>query len=398
MSHYLTALLTLPTQAGTIGQEASPEDLQRICGFDEGSAVNPICQTILQVTGVELGWLARLSGILIPALLQLILIITLAWLANRLARRGIKRFIQGVKNEGLAKLGILRGRGPLAPTGPVDLARSNLRTETIGGVLRSVATVVIYGIAFALVLGVLGVQLGPLLAGAGIVGVALGFGAQNLVRDFLAGMFILLEDQYGIGDIVTIGDSTNPMAGGVVEGITLRQTRLRDVHGTVWHIPNGEIRAVGNQSQLWARSLLDIGVSYETDVEHAMRVIKAVADSVWQDPQWSSQVLEEPQVWGIEQLGPNEVVIRLVLKVEPSRQWAVNREVRQRLLAAFDREGIEIPFPQRTVWVRMLGDEEAPRESRVPPTTPTAESEAAGARSSTARSSEWGEWGPPERP
>ncbi|MPZ87678.1 MAG: mechanosensitive ion channel [Nitriliruptorales bacterium] len=365
MSHFLVALLTLPVQALSIGQEIPAEELQRVCGFEEGGGVSTICEGILRLTGPQAGLVARWSGMLIPSLFRLTLIVVLAWLVNRIARRTIKRFVQKVKNEGVSRLGTLRSRGPLAVTGPVDLARSNLRTATIGGVLHSFATVVIYGIAFALILGVLGVQLGPLLAGAGIVGLALGFGAQNLVRDFLAGMFILLEDQYGIGDIVTIGDATTPVATGVVEGITLRQTRLRDVHGTVWHVPNGEIRAVGNRSQLWARSLLDIGLAYETDIAHATTVIKEVADAVWKDPQWSTQVLEEPQVWGIEDFGPNEIVLRLVLKVEPSRQWAVNREVRRRLLEAFDREGIEIPFPQRTVWVRMLtGDDEPPRTRR----------------------------------
>jgi moderate conductance mechanosensitive channel len=390
------ALLTLPAQVSALVQEVSPEDLQRICGFEEGERVNAICEGVLQITGTGFGWAARWSGMVIPALFRLVLIVTLAWIANRVTRRAIKRFIQKVKEEGFVRLGTRRGLGPLAATSPVDLARSNLRTETIGLVLRSVSTVLIYGIAGALVLGVLGIQLGPLLAGAGIAGVALGFGAQNLVRDFLAGIFILLEDQYGIGDIVDIGDAGSPVAGGVVEGITLRQTRLRDVHGTVWHIPNGEIRAVGNKSQLWARSLLDIGVAYQTDIAKATSVIKDVADSVWQDPQWSSQVLEEPQVWGIENFGPNEIVMRLVLKVEPSRQWAVNREVRRRLLEAFEREGIEIPFPQRTVWVRMLtGDEEPAEQGRTASPPVAGDSEASKAPSAGVSATEWG---PPERP
>jgi small conductance mechanosensitive channel len=138
----------------------------------------------------------------------------------------------------------------------------------------------------------------------------------------------------------------------VVESVSLRVTRLRDVQGTVWHVPNGEILRVGNMSQLWSRSLLDIGVSYDTDLDHAGRVIQEVADGMAKDPEWDSAILEPPELWGVEQFGPNEVVLRLVMKTRPASQWKVNREFRKRLKMAFDAEGIEIPFPQRTIWVR----------------------------------------------
>lgn len=299
------------------------------------------------------------AGTVIPAALSIILICVIAYILNRLVRRVIRGFIQDLKEQGLAKLGALRARGPLASTGPIDLARATMRTETVGGVLRSVSTVLIFSIAFILVVGQLGVQIGPLIAGAGIVGVALGFGAQSLVKDFLSGMFILLEDQYGVGDVVDLGEGSTPVSG-VVESVTLRVTRLRDVMGTVWYVPNGEIRAVGNKSHQWARSLIDIGVAYETDVDHASAVIKRVADGLWKEALWSERILEEPEVWGVEDFGPSEVVIRLVVKTDPGRQFEVNRELRARIKKAFDEEGIEIPFPQRTVWMRAENGEGAP--------------------------------------
>ncbi len=153
-----------------------------------------------------------------------------------------------------------------------------------------------------------------------------------------------------MGDIIDVGD-----AAGVVEGVSLRTTRLRDVEGTVWHFPNGEIRRVGNKSQQWSRALIDFEVAYETDLEAAKATIKRVADEVWKDDAWSTNVLEEPEVWGVEAFGPDGVAIRLVLKTLPSAQWKVMRELRQRMKAAFDAEGITIPFPQRTVWVRPDG-------------------------------------------
>jgi small conductance mechanosensitive channel len=191
------------------------------------------------------------------------------------------------------------------------------------------------------------VNLGPLIAGAGIAGVAIGFGAQSLVKDFLSGIFMLVEDQYGVGDIVDVGEAT-----GTVEAVTLRTTRIRSVDGTVWHVPNGTIDRVGNMSQQWARALLDVDVAYGTDIDDAQRVIKAVADAVAEDPEWRHRILEPPEVWGIESMGPDAISIRLVVKTRPGDQFPVMRELRRRLSDTFLSEGIEMPFPQRSVWVR----------------------------------------------
>ncbi len=220
--------------------------------------------------------------------------------------------------------------------------------------LRSVASITIYTVAIIMVLGEFDVSLGPLLAGAGIAGVALGFGAQSLVRDFLSGIFILIEDQYGVGDIVDLGEAT-----GTVEEVTLRVTRVRDVRGTLWHVPNGEIRRVGNQSQLWARVILDVAVAYDTDITAASAVIKEVADALWREGLATAPILEEPEIWGVENFGPDAIVLRLAAKTEPGSQWALSRELRLRLKRAFDDRGIEIPFPQRTVWLRGEGEGDA---------------------------------------
>jgi small conductance mechanosensitive channel len=233
-----------------------------------------------------------------------------------------------------------------------------MRTETLGNVLRSVASLVIWTVAVFVAitsLNTIDIELGPLIAGAGIVGVALGFGSQSLVKDFLSGIFMLLEDQYGVGDIVDVGPAT-----GVVEGITLRTTRLRDVEGVLWHVPNGEIARVGNLSQQWSRSLLDIPVAYDTDLNAAISIIKQTADDLWADASWRGLVLEEPDVWGVEAFADSAILIRIVVKVVPAQQWAVSRELRLRIKSAFDDAGIEIPFPQTVVWVR---DEHAMTES-----------------------------------
>jgi small conductance mechanosensitive channel len=188
------------------------------------------------------------------------------------------------------------------------------------------------------VLEILGVNLGPLIAGAGIAGVALGFGAQSLVRDFLTGMFMLMEDQYGVGDVIDAGVAT-----GTVEGVSLRTTRLRDVDGVVWHVPNGTILRVGNKSQQWARAVIDVPVTLQADTATADEVIRQVADEVWHDPDYASIILAEPSVLGVESLAPGRVVIRVVVRTRPQEQWRVERELRKRIKAALDEAGIALP-------------------------------------------------------
>ena len=298
--------------------------------------------------------LTIVADFLLAKPLKIALILVLAFVAVRVVRRGINRFVRSFEQPKVQRsLGGIGDHNPAAlmtsgPAGP----RAVQRAETIGAVLRSVLTAVVWTLAVFMVLGEFGVNLGPFIAGAGIAGLAIGFGAQTLVRDFLSGMFMLVEDQFGVGDVIDVGD-----AAGVVEGVSLRTTRLRDVEGTVWHVPNGEIRRVGNLSQQWSRALIDFDVAYGTDLRVAEATIKRVADGLWKDEESGQDVLDEPEVWGVEALTSDGVAIRLVLKTKPSAQWKVMRELRLRMKDAFDAEGITIPFPQRTVWVRQ--DEEA---------------------------------------
>jgi small-conductance mechanosensitive channel len=284
---------------------------------------------------------------LVGAPLKIALILVGAAIANRLARRAVRRGLAKVGQGGLRERltsGGGRAKSLLADTGELT-PRSAQRVEALSTVLRSIVTFTVWTMATFLVLDQVGINLGPMLAGAGILGVAIGFGSQSLVKDFLAGVFILVEDQYGVGDTVDLGEAV-----GIVEVVSLRTTRLRSVDGTVWHVPNGEIGRVGNKSQHWSRALLDIQVAYTTDLTEARGVIKDVADKVWHDE--PETILEEPELWGVESLGAHGIDIRLVIKTQPSKQWEVSRLIREGIKEAFDERGIEIPFPQQTVWMR----------------------------------------------
>jgi small conductance mechanosensitive channel len=215
----------------------------------------------------------------------------------------------------------------------------------MGSLLQSISTGVIFTIALMMVLSEIGMNIAPLIASAGIIGVALGFGAQSLVKDFLSGIFMIFEDQYGVGDSVNLGDVS-----GTIESVGLRVTRLRDVDGTVWYVRNGEILKVGNQSQNWSRTVLDVAVGYREDVTRVRELLKEVAHSVTEDARFADRIIEEPEIWGVQSLGPDSVVVRVTLKTLPQQQWAVARELRERIKERFDAEGITMPQPQRVVW------------------------------------------------
>ncbi|MEZ5125287.1 MAG: mechanosensitive ion channel family protein [Thermoleophilia bacterium] len=244
----------------------------------------------------------------------------------------------------------------LTPSADCQQTRTAQRVQTLGTLLRHTTTIVVLAIAGIMALGQFGISIGPLLAGAGVAGIAIGFGAQALVRDYLTGILMITEDQYGVGDVVDVGE-----ASGVVERVTLRLTVVRDVEGTLWYVPNGEIRRVGNKSYQWARALLDIEFAYSTDVARASTVIKQVADDLWQEERADAAIIEAPEIWGVEALGAHAVAVRLAVKTLPGQQWAVSRMLRQRIKEAFDAHGIEIPFPQQTVWFHNV--ERAPAQT-----------------------------------
>jgi small-conductance mechanosensitive channel len=281
--------------------------------------------------------------------LRILLIALGAVVVARISARAISAGVRRAANNSLQQR--VKEAAALAPAlreSEEAAARSGQRVDAIASVLAGATRFVVYLIAAFMILGEVGVDLAPLLAGAGVAGLAIGFGAQSLVKDMFSGLFILLEDQYAVGDIVDVGEAT-----GVVEDVSLRATRLRSVDGVVWHVPNGEILRVGNMSQHWSRSLLDIEVAYDTDIPMAKGVIAEIARAYAKE---EPDILDEPEVWGVEALAASSIVIRLVVKTRPSEQWRISRELRERIKAGFDEVGIEIPFPQQTVWTRGTGD------------------------------------------
>ena len=272
-----------------------------------------------------------------------------AWLLTRVVRKVTKRVVRQLATDRTGeRIDKVRQRTGLAlldsTSAEMASPRRAQRAETIGVVLRSIASVAIWLVAIVWALDALGVSVGPLLAGAGIVGVGLAFGAQSMVRDFLAGMFIVIEDQYGVGDVIDVGSALGGTGTtGTVESITLRSTRLRDLEGVVWHVPNGEIRRVGNKSQQWAKVVLDIAVARETDLDAASTVIEQTAHDMWQSEEWRTIILDDPEVLGVEALGALDVKIRLVVKTVPLEQWRVARELRARIKVALEAAGIDAP-------------------------------------------------------
>ncbi len=315
------------------------------CGVTDQSA---ICRNVYDWTNNAA--LATAAEWFLNRPIRVIVVLLIGWVASRIAKRAIVRL---AKRIGAAPVDSpLKALRELGPGGKemqeIEASRAEARAETLGHVLRSIVLVLIWTMTAMVILGEVGVNLGPLIAGAGIAGVALGFGAQSVVKDFLTGLFMLIEDNYGVGDVIDFGDAT-----GTVEKVSLRSTTVRDKHGTVWHVPNGQINRVANYSQLWSMALIDIEVSYDTDLRQAMTVIEEVSAEMWADPEWGGDELSEaPRVLGVQSLGASGIALRIVVKTEPSLQWSVERELRLRLKEAFDKAGIEIPFPQQTVWLR----------------------------------------------
>ncbi len=295
-----------------------------------------LCRDLLELTDAETP--ARLGHHLTPWVTAVIIVV-LALLANRIVRRLIKRTVRRLgRAERSARLRALRVRAGLETSTGTPSIRREQRAQTIGDGLRSLASILIGLIALFAVLAAFGLSLEAMVTGAGLLGVMLGFGAQNLLRDIIAGTFMILEDQFGVGDVIDVGEAT-----GTVEMLSLRTTRLRDVEGIVWHVPNGVVQRVGNKSQQWSRAVLDVPVAYDSDVELATDAIKRAADSMWQDERWSTRILAEPEVLGVESIGATGITIRVAVKTLPAEQWHLARELRVRIKTALDEAGIERP-------------------------------------------------------
>jgi small conductance mechanosensitive channel len=299
-----------------------------------------LCARVYDLFGVD--WLAANAEAFIATPARILLIVVVAAMARLAVHRGIGRLAARTASGAVPPLlrrGRARAAAPGAPGEP-GVERRSQRAEAIGSVLRSTASIMILGIAVVLVLGELGINLAPIVASAGVVGVALGFGAQNLVKDFIAGIGIILEDQYGVGDLVDLGEAT-----GTVEAVGLRITRVRDAHGVVWYARNGEIQRVGNKSQGFAQVVVDMPVAHDTDLERCRDVMQQVADAMYAEPEWAGVLLAEPESLGAEQISAQGVVMRLQVRTTNAEQFRVGRELRMRLSERFAVEGIRTPLP-----------------------------------------------------
>ncbi len=256
-----------------------------------------------------------------------LLIVSLAYLAHISARKVIDKVVRRL---------ILEGEGGRQAEEKRENTLIEVATRTVGVLIIVLATL--------MVLSEIGVAIGPLLAAAGVAGVAIGFGGQYLIRDLISGLFIILENQYRVGDVVCFGDTC-----GLVETLSLRATTMRDLDGTVHHIPHGEITKVANLSKKFARVNLNIGVSYTADLEQVEQVVNEVGKNLAEDKMWANKIIEPPKFIRVEEFADSAVVIKILGDTKPIEQWAVAGELRKRLKIAFDKAGIEIPFPQRMI-------------------------------------------------
>jgi small-conductance mechanosensitive channel len=276
--------------------------------------------------------------------LRIAFVILLAMLVRTVAHRVINKITEGAATAALPATANGRMHRAAAAVHAAGMERREQRARALGSILRSGVSILVFGIAALTILGDLGVDLTPLLVSTTVLGVALGFGAQNLVRDYLSGILMLVEDHYGVGDTINVGDAT-----GTVEAMSLLTTRLRDVNGVVWHIRNGTIESVGNESQGWSRAVIDYPVPYGEDLARIRLLMEEAAGSLYRERGWRKVMLEKPEVWGAQELSSQEVTMRIVAKTAPMRQWEVARELRARVKSALDAAGVKQAGPETVV-------------------------------------------------
>ncbi len=227
---------------------------------------------------------------------------------------------------------------------PLQAAEAKRRAQTLGNFLRHALLIAISFIAIMMILGELGIQLAPLLATVGLGALGIGLGAQNLVKDVISGFFIILENQYRIGDVIQVAGVS-----GLVESVNLRKTVLRDLEGRVHFIPNGEIKVVSNLSMEWSRAVIDIGISYREDIDQVIDLLTQIGKELEAEEPYKNAILEPAQILGVERFGESEVVIRMIVKTVPLKQWDVGRELRRRIKTRFDEKGVQLAFPHRVL-------------------------------------------------
>lgn len=273
-------------------------------------------------------WIELIVPWLLSHGLKIIIIMVGAYLLNKIASRIIIKAV---------RIAVIRDRDMSAES---EKKREDTLIRIFNGALR----IVLMLIALLMILQEIGIAIGPILAGAGIVGLAFGFGGQYLIRDLISGLFIILENQYRIGDVVNI-DNT----GGLVEDISIRMTTLRDLDGTVHHIPHGEIKNVSNLSKTFSRVNLNIGVAYDSDLEHVIKVINRTGEELAKDLQFRDSIISPPKFLRVDEFADSAIIVKILGDTRPLKQWEISGELRKRLKAAFDKEGIVIPFPQRVI-------------------------------------------------
>lgn len=259
---------------------------------------------------------------------RIIIIILASYLAHRFIGLFIERFMRKI---------IVSGRF-------ADKAEEKQREDTLIRIFSTASVILIWIISVLMILQETGIPIGPLLAAAGIAGLAFGFGGQYLIRDLISGLFIIMENQYRIGDVVCFDNTC-----GLVEDISLRMTTLRDLDGAVHHVPHGEIKKVSNLSKSFARVNINLGVSYNTDLERAISVINKTGQELAEDKEWKEQIIKPPQFLRVDDFADSAIILKILGDTKPLKQWGVAGEFRKRIKIAFDQEGIEIPFPQRVI-------------------------------------------------
>lgn len=281
-----------------------------------------------KIKGIFIKW----SELIIPWLLshgiKILIIIVAAFILNKIIHKFIEKAV----------------RIAVLPDGFSSKEAEKKREDTLISIFSATTRIAILTLVGLMVLQELGVMIGPILAGAGIIGLAFGFGGQYLIRDVISGLFIILENQYRIGDVVNI-DNTS----GLVEDISLRMTTLRDLDGTVHHVPHGEIKVVSNLSKNFARVNLNIGIGYSSNLEHVIEVVNSVGNELATDPNWKEFIIKAPQFLRVDDFADSSITIKILGETQPLKQWDVTGELRKRIKNAFDKEGIEIPFPQRVI-------------------------------------------------
>lgn len=277
-------------------------------------------------------YLKEYSELIIPWLLtsgiKVVFIIIIAFFINKI----IKRFIEKAV------------RLTVRPERHSSKDAEEKRENTLIQIFTTTAKISILCITILMILGEFGIEIGPILAAAGIVGLAFGFGGQYLIRDIISGLFIILENQYRVGDVVDLD-----LASGKVEQISLRKTTLRDLDGTVHHVPHGEIKRVSNLSTEFSRININIGIGYSSDIEHVINIINKIGNDLANDPEWKEYIILAPQFLRIDEFGDSSIVLKILGETQSDKKWDITGELRKRIKITFDQEGIEIPFPQLVI-------------------------------------------------